>query len=469
MRLLQFAKASLLVASLGLWAVQLWAGEIGTIQVSDLNVRAGPGKTYDVLTRLAKGTKVRIVKRLDGWLEIDHNGGSGFIRHRERFIRIAVFDEIGANRDTALADKGLKDLQQAAETIQGKLENQQRELAQVEQREQEVLSAFDAVEEALNKTRGQVRTARRELELLLEEISRIEEQSAALEEQIEANEAYTAKRLVALYKLSGLGRIQLLASADSFFDFISRRNALQQILDQDEALLRKLHRDRSELEALLSQLNAKRAEKRALEISLEQQVAALKKEQGRRSVLLEKISGEKALVEAAVKALRQAAKELDVTVRNLQPADSAPAPPSGQAGQRSFEAHKGLLNWPVKGKIVSFYGSFRDEKFNLVNFQSGIEIQAERGEPIRAVSEGYAIFSSWFKGYGNMLIIDHGNHYYTVYAHLEEVFKVKGDRVDKGEVIATVGDSGSLSGPALHFEVRHHGKPMDPLEWIRKG
>ena len=68
-----------------------------------------------------------------------------------------------------------------------------------------------------------------------------------------------------------------------------------------------------------------------------------------------------------------------------------------------------------------------------------------------------------------MMIIDHGHHYYTVYAHLEEVFKVKGDRVDQGEVIATVGDSGSMEGPALHFEVRHHGKPIDPLVWIQKG
>jgi septal ring factor EnvC (AmiA/AmiB activator) len=104
-----------------------------------------------------------------------------------------------------------------------------------------------------------------------------------------------------------------------------------------------------------------------------------------------------------------------------------------------------------------------------MNFRSGIDIQAERGEPIRSISAGLTIYANWFKGFGNMIIIDHGDHYYTVYAHLEEVFKVKGDRVEKGEVIATVGDSGSLMGPALHFEVRHHGKPVDPLKWIRKG
>ncbi len=77
------------------------------------------------------------------------------------------------------------------------------------------------------------------------------------------------------------------------------------------------------------------------------------------------------------------------------------------------------------------------------------------------------LFADWFKGYGNMMIIDHGAHYYTVYAHVEEMFKSVGEQVRAGEVIATVGDTGSLEGPRLHFEVRHHGKPVDPAEWFK--
>ena len=79
------------------------------------------------------------------------------------------------------------------------------------------------------------------------------------------------------------------------------------------------------------------------------------------------------------------------------------------------------------------------------------------------------IYIFWFKGYGNMIIIDHGDNYYTVYAHAEELFASKGDTIDIGDVVATVGDSGSIIGPSLHFEVRHHGKPVDPLKWIKKG
>ena len=124
---------------------------------------------------------------------------------------------------------------------------------------------------------------------------------------------------------------------------------------------------------------------------------------------------------------------------------------------------------PVKGKIVNLFGPHKNKKLNVVNFQSGIEIKADRGEPIRAVFDGQILYATWFKGYGNMIIIDHGENYYTVYAHAEELFASKGDTIDRGDVVATVGDSGSMIGPSLHFEVRHHGKPVDPLKWINKG
>jgi septal ring factor EnvC (AmiA/AmiB activator) len=103
------------------------------------------------------------------------------------------------------------------------------------------------------------------------------------------------------------------------------------------------------------------------------------------------------------------------------------------------------------------------------NFQKGIDIKAGKGQPVRAVRMGKVIFSGWFKGYGNMMIIDHGDHYHTLYAHAEELFKAKGEYVEAGEVIATVGDTGSMKGPGLHFEIRHHGKAVNPMKWIKKG
>ncbi|MDM8517917.1 peptidoglycan DD-metalloendopeptidase family protein [Desulfobacterales bacterium HSG16] len=138
-------------------------------------------------------------------------------------------------------------------------------------------------------------------------------------------------------------------------------------------------------------------------------------------------------------------------------------------GVRSFMSFKGLLNLPVKGKIISYFGQYKNAEFNVMNFQSGIDIRADQGLPVRSVAPGTVLYSDWFKGYGNMVIIDHGDSYYTLYAHGAEVFTIKGQAVGKDEVIATVGDSGSMKGPGLHFEVRHHGKPVDPMKWLKKG
>lgn len=471
-----------------MWAAAVWtlwfglaaATEVATVTVSDLNVRSGPGEGYGVVFRLAEQTQVRVLSRTKGWLKIDHNGRQGYILGSSRFVHITVIDEPAApvHENAELVSTGpepsqLKDLSREAEIVQEKLRTSQTELNSMSREEQSVLNDFNAAEQALNSARQQVRQARADVAALKEKVAHIERQYAVLEKQIETDQAYAAQRLVALYKLNWVGRIHLLATADSFFDFVTRKSALERILSQDETILENLRNEQAELDSLLAQLNTSKAEKRASELALNSRVEHLSAEQRRRTALLDNIRSEKELKRTALLALKQAAKALDSTIQTLEPArpeaqtEEAKAEP--QEKLQAFEADKGLLSWPVKGKITSFFGPYRDEKTDVVNFQSGIDIKAERGEPIRAVSDGQTIFANWFKGFGNMLIIDHGNHYYTVYAHLEEIFKVKGDHVEKGEVIATVGDSGSLAGPALHFEVRHHGKPVDPLDWINKG
>ncbi|KJS30081.1 MAG: hypothetical protein VR64_17230 [Desulfatitalea sp. BRH_c12] len=447
------------------------AAEKATVLVSDLNVRSGPNLAHDVLFRLPSQSQVRVLEHSAGWLKIEHDGRSGYILDRRHLVRVDP-GKAENSVDVTAALKPLKDLRREADQLQEKVKTRQDQLAAISRKEQSVLDGINAAEKALDHARRQVRQARAEVAALQEKAAEIDRRQAFLQEEIRDGEAYTAQRLVALYKLNWVGRVHLLATAHSFYDFIDRRAALERILNQDEALLEKMRDDQAELAALIAQLNTSRAEKHASELALQQRMDALHSEQAKRTAMLAKLRSEKSMGNAALHSLRQAAGQLDATIAAIE---SAPPPKPKTAAARVSEKKPPLENGtvfsglPVKGKIISFFGPYRDEKTNLVNFQSGINIQAERGEPIRAVAGGQAVYATWFKGYGNMMIIDHGNHFYTVYAHLEEVFKVKGDRVEKDEVIATVGDSGSLLGPALHFEVRHRGEPVDPLKWISKG
>jgi murein hydrolase activator len=443
-----------------------WAAEYGTIKTSDLRVRTGPGTEYRIAGSLPMGAEVKILSRQDGWLEIEHKGIRGFILQRDDFIEIAE-PKADAPPQTP---RSPKDAAPDAGNIRGELRRAQTKLAATRQREKEVLDQFNAADEALSNARRQVRITKAGLKTVREKIAEVHARSSDLEKEIREGEQYAAKRIVALYKANWVGKVHLLATADSFFDFIHRKRTLERILAHDEALLEELHRNKTALASLLTQLNTRQTERQALERNLRERVAKLDAQQRKRKKLLGTIRSKKSLELAALKALRQAARELDAAIVRIEPSvpEFIPQDESDRKN-KPFKAYKGLLSWPVRGKIISFFGRHRNKKFAVTNFQSGINIKAERGEPIRSVSDGHVIFANWFKGFGNMMIVDHGDHYYTVYAHLEEVFKVKGDRVDKGEVIATVGDSGSMKGPSLHFEVRHHGKPMDPLKWIQKG
>jgi len=134
---------------------------------------------------------------------------------------------------------------------------------------------------------------------------------------------------------------------------------------------------------------------------------------------------------------------------------------------RGFGALRGKLRFPVRGKILSTFGKNENPKFNTFTVQKGIEIEAPLGAGIRAVHDGRVLYSDWFKGYGKILIIDHGEGYYTLSGHASALLKAVGEEVRAGDVVALVGDTGSLKGPCLYFEIRQRGKPLDPLVWLR--
>lgn len=215
--------------------------------------------------------------------------------------------------------------------------------------------------------------------------------------------------------------------------------------------------------SLKTELEAQIQAQAALENELERQIRIKEAESLKKAAILRRIQDKKQLSEAAVASLRKAAEGLGKTL------DSMGLSGSASLDNTSFIRQKGRLEIPVQGEIISRYGRAKNGDYNAFTFQSGIDIRVERGEPVRSVFKGEVMFSQWLKGYGNMVIINHGDNYYTLYAHVEEIFKKKGETVSTGEVIATAGDTGSIKGMCLHFEVRHHGKPVNPMKWLKKG
>ena len=361
--------------------------------------------------------------------------------------------------------KEIKRLKKKADVVEKKIDKSQSKILKFSRKETTIIHSVNKIDVSINKARRHISANKSELSSLKEKISKNTNEYKKLTKQIESTEDYAARRLVALYKINQMGQLHLLVTAGSMYELFQRKIALERILEYDEKIRKDFIEDKVRLKKVLNRLNQQQMRKVDHEASINKQIGTMSQKRKNREKLLKEIRSKKSYELAALYSYKKTAKDLDETIESL----SNKLKQDEQDKKSSFQAFKGLLKMPVRGKIIRFFGSYKNSKLNVTNFCSGIEIRAKRGEPVFAVSDGKIIYSSWFKGYGNMIIIDHGSSYYTLYAHLEEVHITKGAEIKTGEIIATVGDTGSLTGPNLHFEVRHHGKPVDPLEWLKAG
>jgi len=371
----------------------------------------------------------------------------------------------GSRLEAQDQDARIDEFERKAQDITRQIEKGKAKIQEFSNRETDIIRKLNRVDRALNQSRKRIARLRGEIDELEKKISETAAASEALVDQIKVKEAYVARRLSALYKLNWLGKFHVLASAESLQELFLRKKAIEQILAYDETVIGELLDNQLRLEMVQASLETHRNEKRQRAEAYQKQIKQIAVERRQRSTLLAHVRKEKSAQEAVIESLKLAAQNLDEKIKNLG-MRSTSATDDEYHATKPFRTYKGLLKMPVKGKIVSLFGKFKNTRYNVLNFRSGIEIQTERGEPIAAVYAGKILYADWFKGYGNMVIIDHGDNYYTVYAHIEETFKSTGDTVEAGEVIATVGDTGSITGPKLYFEVRHHGKPLDPMQWL---
>ena len=362
----------------------------------------------------------------------------------------------------------IEEIKKRAEDIDREIEKGEVKIQKFTTREADIMHRLDQVDLMLNQSRKRIYALGREMTRIEKKITETTKASEALKQEIMASEQYVAGRIVALYKLNWLGKFHILASAESLHELLQRKTAIEHILTYDQKVINTLLANQANLKKVQAQLENHRNAKHRRAAEYQKQIEQMANERAERTSLLAQVRKEKSAQLLAVESLKEAARNLDRKINNLSTQLAALAP-NEYSGREPFQAYKGLLKMPVKGRIISLFGKFKNTQFNTLNFRSGIEIQTERGEPIQAVYEGKILYADWFKGYGNMIIIDHGDNYYTVYGHIEEAFKKAGDVVEAGEVMATAGDTGSINGPKLYFEIRHHGKPLDPMQWLETG
>jgi septal ring factor EnvC (AmiA/AmiB activator) len=360
--------------------------------------------------------------------------------------------------------------EKALSQTQKQLREERAKAQTAKKKEASLLAELEAIDRELTEKKrrlhllaGRIRKAQHEIALLQREVRRLEGQR---EDQQEA----LARRLRTLYKLQAQGGVLplILAGDDPLSQAVQLRH-LTTVVTVDARLILEYRSTSEGLTDQRERVEQRKAELSTLRSQVERERAEVDREAERRRSLLARVRGERAYHERMAGELADAARRLEAFIRDLQAKQRrlAKVPPPGEAPGVGFGALRGRLPWPTDGRIVSAYGQQVHPRFGTRTFKGGIDIEAGEGSEITAVYPGHAVYTGWFKGYGNLIILDHGSGYYTLYAHAAEIRVREGDEVRQGQIIGTVGDTGSLAGPRLYFEVRYQGRPQDPAEWLR--
>ncbi len=383
--------------------------------------------------------------------------GRAVVRRRvRRLVCLALFAAVlpaGAPLRAAEADE-LAELQAA-------IEARRERLASYERRERGLFDTIEAVDEAARALRRETRRAEARAQGALVARRELERRAAELAARLEATRGQLARRAVALYKAGDIGVLRWIFGPGSLANRVARVQALQLLLDQDQQLLQRAKREREQLEGARAAAAEATARHEQALARLRQRSAELEAERRTRRSLLRQVREDRARERALLNELELAARELEATLEGLRSA--SPVSPTA----RAFGALRGHLDPPVPGEVRRSFGRVVDEEYRTQTFRKGIDFAVSAGEPVYAVAAGVVRFADWFRGYGRLVILDHGDDYFTVSGHLDEIRVRVGDHVAAGDPIGTAGETGSLAGPLLYFEVRRGSEALDPAGWLR--
>jgi septal ring factor EnvC (AmiA/AmiB activator) len=372
--------------------------------------------------------------------------------------------------------------------LRGQIESLRRQMTAAEGQRATAADQVKDVEREISSTQRELHTLSRQKTRVRTTLSDLDKQARALSKRLDELRAQLETQVYRRYLQGQPDTLRLLLNGEDpnqmtrdFYYLGVIGHARQQLQGETEALLEKKR-------ALSENTRERAVELASIETRQKEQHARLVVQRGQRKEVLARISSqisqqrkeighlqrdEQALAQLVARLDRIIAREASRKARAAKtPETSAPDP--GRASEvvnehtpealpaGSFTALKGSLRLPVRGTVTNRYGGTRQEGSTW----KGLFIRAAQGSDIKAIAGGRVVFVDWMRGFGNLLIVDHGDSYLSIYAYNDAVLKQVGDSVRGGDSIATAGNSGGNPESGLYFELRHQGQPVDPLKWV---
>lgn len=334
-------------------------------------------------------------------------------------------------------------------------------------REATLLGRLADLERQIEVEQRALRAAQLKLKTASARFALVEERARATQAQLDQASRITGPRLAARYRMGREGYVRFLLGSRSMAELLRRRRLFNALLESDLDALAILRSHADAAKAARNELGVAQAElQKSAEVETERRrILEERVEEQRR--FLASVQEQKGLHQEAVQELEDAERAVASRLGEIERGPAMVAPEIRLHG--SIRRARRKLPFPVdKGRIEVRFGRAVDPRFGTVTLQNGIDIRAPLGAPVHAVWAGKVVHAGWFRGFGNLLILDHGSGIYSLMAHLDQLERAMGDAVRAGEEVGTVGESGSLKGPYLYFELRDGQKPLDPERWLSR-
>lgn len=372
----------------------------------------------------------------------------------------------GKDRTDPLVEK-IERERRTLEKIQQEIENKKKRAQATEKKKESVLQAIQDLDDTLLIKRQERTVINRRLKEKDHEIERINDRLADVRRTIDHRRHSILARLRVQYIEGRFGHLGALLAADTYEAFQQRLQYLSAVSQREYDLMQGYQEDLDRLERMERQRAVARDEMLVIRYHTEKKVGEIQGLKRKKNVILATITQQKEAYEHAVAELERSASRVDGLLKELETRRKTAALqlPKDLKGAHPL---KGGLHWPADGEIVSFFGRQKHPTFNTYVQRKGIEIRTDEGSAIRSVMSGVVVFADWLKGYGQVVILDHANGFFSLYAHASKLLVKVGEQVARGSMIGETGDTGLTGDSTLYFELRQGAQAVDPLTWLAK-
>ncbi len=356
---------------------------------------------------------------------------------------------------------GAASTEQEYKKIQERIDEEKGKLNAAKKREASVLNELDTVNKRLTAAERDLMKYRTNMRQTESAITGLVVEMEKIKRSLERQKNWIKRKLRSMNRLGYGGDVltQVL-NAEDISGLMRTWKYLEHITIYEQNILGKYRENILRLGTEQKKLEGLRREFLARQENVRAKEAELSVEKREKETILQTVRKEKSARQKMISELNEASRRMLEIIKESTKEDEYEG--------KGFTQIKGRLLWPAEGTIAIPYGTHKDPQFDTPVFRNGIHIQTETFSDARAVYSGKVIFAEWFKGFGQLIIINHGDGYHTLYGNLAEIFSKVGDIIKEKQVIGKVGTSGVLNSQGLYFEIRYKGKPLDPSQWLKK-